>query len=131
MSGKWHISHIPAEMAPNIAGPANAGLTNIMGLSRGAANFWKPNTLTRNNTRIEHDELPEDYFLTDAISDEAVSFIQNHTEKHRNVRSLLMLLTQHRTGPCTHTKKTSHATMDVSLLDGTNSEKSGSHGCGR
>ena len=81
MSGKWHISRHTGGDGPKHSWPCQRGFDEYYGIITGAANFWKPNTLTRNNTRIEHDELPEDYFLTDAISDEAVAFIQNHTEK--------------------------------------------------
>ena len=81
MSGKWHISRHTRGDGPKQSWPCQRGFDEYYGIITGAANFWKPNTLTRNNTRIEHDELPEGYFLTDAISDEAVTFIQNHTEK--------------------------------------------------
>ncbi len=81
MSGKWHISRHAGADGPKHSWPCQRGFDEYYGIITGAANFWKPNTLTRNNTRIAHDELPEGYFLTDAISDEAVAFIQNHTDK--------------------------------------------------
>ena len=68
-------------MVQNIAGLCQRGFDHFYGIITGAANYWKPNTLTRDNTRIENDELPEGYFLTDAISDESVAFIRQHTEK--------------------------------------------------
>ena len=82
MSGKWHISRHAGADGPKHSWPCQRGFDQYYGIITGAANFWKPNTLTRNNTRIQHDELPEGYFLTDAISDEATTFIRNHTEKN-------------------------------------------------
>ena len=81
MSGKWHISRHTGSDGPKHSWPCQRGFDEYYGIITGAANFWKPNTLTRNNTRIQHDELPEDYFFTDAVSDEASTYIQNHTEK--------------------------------------------------
>ena len=81
MSGKWHISRHAGPDGPKHSWPCQRGFDEYYGIITGAANFWKPNTLTRNNTRIQHDELPEGYFLTDAISEEASTFIRNHTEK--------------------------------------------------
>ncbi len=81
MSGKWHISRHAGADGPKHSWPCQRGFDEYYGIITGAANFWKPNTLTRNNTRIQHDELPADYFLTDAISDEATTFIRNHNEK--------------------------------------------------
>ena len=42
----------------------------------GAANYYQPRTLTRNNERISAEG--DDYFFTDAISDEAVRQIRMH-----------------------------------------------------
>ena len=81
MSGKWHISRHTGSDGPKHSWPCQRGFDHFYGIITGAANYWKPNTLTRDNTRIESDELPERYFLTDAISDEAATFIRQHVEK--------------------------------------------------
>jgi arylsulfatase len=81
MSGKWHISRHTGPDGPKHSWPCQRGFDHFYGIITGAANYWKPNTLTQDNTRIENDELPEGYFLTDAISDESVAFIRQHTEK--------------------------------------------------
>ena len=131
MSGKWHISRHTGPDGPKHSWPCQRGFDEYYGIITGAANFWKPNTLTRSNTRIQHDELPEGYFFTDAVSDEAATYIRNHVDKTPERPFLLTSLIQHHIGPCMHTKKTSPTTMDVLLQDGTNSEKNGSRGCGR
>ena len=63
MSGKWHISRHAGPDGPKHSWPCQRGFDQYYGIITGAANFWKPNTLTRNNTRIQHDELPEGYFF--------------------------------------------------------------------
>jgi arylsulfatase A-like enzyme len=47
-------------------------------LADAAANYWQPRTLTRENDPVDMDALPEDFFLTDAISDQAVEYIDEH-----------------------------------------------------
>ena len=81
MSGKWHISRHTGPDGPKHSWPCQRGFDEYYGIITGAANFWKPNTLTRDNTRLDSDDLPEGYFFTDAVSDEAVNFIQNHHDK--------------------------------------------------
>ena len=81
MSGKWHVSRHIAPDGPKHSWPCQRGFDHFDGIITGAANYWKPNTLTRNNNAITHDELPEGFFLTDAISDEAVAFIRDHARK--------------------------------------------------
>jgi arylsulfatase A-like enzyme len=80
MSGKWHISRHTAPDGPKHSWPRQRGFDRFYGIITGAASYWKPNTLTRDNEHISHDQLPDDYFLTDAISDEASQFIRGHTQ---------------------------------------------------
>ena len=80
MSGKWHISRHADPDGPKHSWPRQRGFDRYFGIITGAANYWKPNTLTRDNEHIPHDELPEGFFLTDAISDEASTFIRDHAE---------------------------------------------------
>lgn len=81
MSGKWHISRHMEPDGPKHSWPRQRGFDRYFGILTGAANYWKPNTLTRDNNHVSHDELPDDFFLTDAISDEASKFIREHHAK--------------------------------------------------
>ena len=81
MSGKWHISRHTGPDGPKHSWPCQRGFDEYYGIITGAANYWKPNTLTRNNTQILNHELPDGYFLTDAISDEAAQFVRAHAEE--------------------------------------------------
>ena len=78
MSGKWHISRHIEPDGPKHSWPLQRGFDEFYGIITGAANFWKPRTLTCNNEQLDLEELPEGYFLTDAISDHAVDYIQQH-----------------------------------------------------
>lgn len=76
LSGKWHVTkyiHGPKHNWPN-----QRGFDDFYGIITGAANYYHPKTLTRNNTPIEPDG--EGYFITDAITDEAVQQIKSTEE---------------------------------------------------
>lgn len=74
MSGKWHVTrHVEG---PKHNWPCQRGFDDFYGIITGAANFFHPRTLTRNNERIQAEG--DDYFLTDAISEEAVRQLHAH-----------------------------------------------------
>ena len=80
MSGKWHITRHTEDDGPKHSWPRQRGFDRFFGIITGAANYWKPQTLTRENERITVDEFPEDFFFTDAISDQATDYIRAHKE---------------------------------------------------
>lgn len=74
MSGKWHVTrHLDG---PEHNWPCQRGFDDFYGILIGAANYFQPRTLRRNNQPIEPDG--DDYFFTDAISDEAVRQLNDH-----------------------------------------------------
>jgi arylsulfatase A-like enzyme len=77
MSGKWHVTRHTD--GPKHNWPCQRGFDDFYGIITGASNYFQPGTLTRNNERIEPEG--DDYFLTDAISDEAVRQIKEHAAK--------------------------------------------------
>jgi len=79
MSGKWHVTPYKAdEQQPTKHNwPLQRGFDKFFGTIHGAGSFFDPNSLSRDNDFI----VPsEDFYYTDAISDNAVSFIKNHTK---------------------------------------------------
>lgn len=81
MSGKWHIAGSLLE--PTDAWPMQRGFDQFYGTIIGAGSFYDPNTLTRGNDNIEHEAAEdENFFYTDAISDQAVRYIEDHTARH-------------------------------------------------
>jgi arylsulfatase len=77
MSGKWHVSS--NLLQPTDSWPMQRGFDAFFGTIIGAGSFYDPNTLTRGNANVEHEARErEDFFYTDAISDQAVRFIREH-----------------------------------------------------
>ncbi|MCY4468249.1 MAG: arylsulfatase [Thiotrichales bacterium] len=81
MSGKWHVASSLEE--PSDAWPMQRGFDEFYGTIIGAGSFYHPNTLTRGNENVDHEaERDEDFFYTDAISDEAARQIRSHQARH-------------------------------------------------
>ena len=79
MSGKWHVSSNVEADGPRHSWPNQRGFDDFYGILTGAANYYQPRTLTRNNEAIEAEGA--EYFFTDAISSEAVRQIEEHCEQ--------------------------------------------------
>jgi arylsulfatase len=71
MSGKWHITPFN-ESKHNW--PLQRGFDRYYGIIDGAANYFDPDSLVRDNERIERDGA--DYYLTDAIAAHAARYIE-------------------------------------------------------
>lgn len=81
MSGKWHVTPYKSEEKnPTKENwPMQRGFDKFFGTIHGAGSFYDPNSLSRDNEFVAPGD---DFYYTDAISDNAVSFIENHdTEK--------------------------------------------------
>ena len=82
IAGKWHIASDFAPDGPKHNWPLQRGFDRFYGTIFGANSFWDPFTLTRGNTMIspynDPEYRPEKYYYTDAISDNAVKFIDEH-----------------------------------------------------
>lgn len=76
LSGKWHVAN--NLVTPTDSWPMQRGFDGFYGTIIGAGSFYDPNTLTRGNANIEHEAKAPGFFYTDAISDNAVSFIREH-----------------------------------------------------
>lgn len=77
--GKWHLSSDIT--TPNETWPTRRGFDEFYGTLLGASSYYNP-PLSEGERRRE-DELPEDYYLTDDLSERAVDFVarsaQNET----------------------------------------------------
>jgi arylsulfatase len=84
MSGKWHVTrHIQPwsrQAKDNPVSkhnwPLQRGFDRFYGTITGGGNFYNPPTLVRGNTPITAEA--DDFYYTNAISDNAVSFIDEH-----------------------------------------------------
>jgi arylsulfatase len=74
MSGKWHVTPV-TESKHNW--PRQRGFDRFYGIIHGATNFFDPVTLTRDNLPAERES---DYYFTDAITDNAVKYIEGAAE---------------------------------------------------
>lgn len=84
MSGKWHVTrHVnPKNEGERYNWPLQRGFDRFYGTIHGAGSFFDPNSLTRDNTLISPDAdpeyKPERFYYTDAITDNAVRYIDEH-----------------------------------------------------
>ena len=82
--GKWHLTGQARQGQPTFGYPLQRGFDEFYGMIGGAGSFFDPHTLCRGNTFItpENDPeyRPETFYLTDAIGDNSVRYIKNHTE---------------------------------------------------
>lgn len=81
MSGKWHVAKDLEEPSDNW--PLQRGFDKFFGTIIGAGSFYDPNTLTRGNENAEHEAKEnDDFYYTDAISDEAVKQLEEHYKEN-------------------------------------------------
>ena len=77
------VAHRDASLTrPTDTWPMQRGFDEFYGTIIGAGSFYDPNTLTRGNDNIEHEAKSPAFFYTDAISDQAVAFIDKHEREH-------------------------------------------------
>jgi arylsulfatase len=70
MSGKWHVTPVTSSRHN---WPLQRGFDKYFGIVHGAANYFNPVTLTRDNSVAERGA---DFYFTDAITANAVSYIE-------------------------------------------------------
>jgi arylsulfatase len=75
MSGKWHVTRYRRPEGPKHNWPRQRGYDRFFGTIHGAGSFFDPCSLTRDNTQIPPGD---DFYYTDAISDNAVNYIREH-----------------------------------------------------
>ncbi len=82
MSGKWHVTKQLKPDGDKSNWPRQRGFDKFYGTIIGAGSLFDPWTLTRGNKAITPDNdkeyQPKQYYYTDAISDNAVKFINEH-----------------------------------------------------
>ena len=85
MCGKWHVTNRDGPNDDNANWPLQRGFEKFYGTIRGYGNFFDPSSLCRQNKFItpENDTeyKPRQYYYTDALSDNAVRFLQQHRQE--------------------------------------------------
>lgn len=88
MAGKWHVTknEAQAQHVDKSNWPCQRGFDRFYGTIHGAGSFFDPNSLVRGNQLISpyHDPeyAPTEYYYTDAITDHAVRYIDEHAKQH-------------------------------------------------
>jgi arylsulfatase len=84
MAGKWHVTK-GTQLKPDKSNwPRQRGFDRFYGIISGAASFYDPWSLARDNEWIsaaaDPEYKPEQYYFTDAITDHAIRFIADHQQ---------------------------------------------------
>jgi arylsulfatase len=87
--GKWHVT--PGATAEQLKRthnwPLQRGFERYYGTIHGAGSYYDPSALVRDNQPItianDPEYRPEEYYYTDAITDQAVRFINEHPQRRR------------------------------------------------
>ncbi len=88
MTGKWHVTKKvnPKNDAERGNWPLQRGFDRFYGTIHGAGSFFDPNSLARDNSLISPFADPEykseEFYYTDAITDQATRFIGDHVRDH-------------------------------------------------
>ena len=82
MSGKWHLTQNGNYKTPNGSWPTERGFDRFWGTLTGAGSFYTPSTLTDQTTPIEAPK--KGFYYTDAITDHAIEFLNDHEKKKKN-----------------------------------------------
>ncbi|WP_437187135.1 arylsulfatase [Planctomicrobium sp. SH668] len=85
MTGKWHVTPNLRQDGSKHNWPLQRGFDKYYGTIAGAGNFYNPRSLTRGNDIIspttDSEYKPDQFYYTDAISDNAVKFLQQHEQE--------------------------------------------------
>lgn len=87
MAGKWHVTKKtkPGSDSDRDNWPLQRGFDRFYGTIHGAGSFYDPNTLVRDNSFIspyaDSEYQPQQFYYTDAISDQAARFVSEHSRQ--------------------------------------------------
>lgn len=85
MTGKWHVARAIAPQGDKSAWPVQRGFDKYYGIITGASNYYDPATLCRGNEFItiknDPEYQPDNYYFTDAITDNSIRFLQDHSKE--------------------------------------------------
>lgn len=78
MVGKWHLSKesLMHDAADKSSWPLQRGFDRYYGCMDGFTTLFSPHRLVADNSPVVRDEFPEDYYLTDDLTDQALAMIK-------------------------------------------------------
>lgn len=79
MVGKWHLAKDSdcSDAGPRHSWPCQRGFDRFYGFLDGFTNLHQPHRLVRDNTAVPVDTYPDGYYLTDDLTDEAISMVRS------------------------------------------------------
>jgi arylsulfatase A-like enzyme len=79
MVGKWHLAKDSdlSDAGPRHSWPLSRGYDRFYGILDGFTNFHQPHRLVEDNHTVEVDRYPDDYYLTDDLTDRAIAMIRS------------------------------------------------------
>ena len=85
MAGKWHVTSADKVDSDRAEWPVQRGFEKFYGTIKGSGSYFDPISLCRQNTFITPENDPEykpkKFYYTDAISDNAVKYLQEHQKE--------------------------------------------------
>ncbi|MBK5722746.1 arylsulfatase [Dysgonomonas sp. Marseille-P4677] len=96
MIGKWHVAETPLkkdqrewlahqvyheDFADKKCYPVNRGFQDFYGIIYGVANYFDPFSLVNGETPVKN--VPKDYYITQALSDSAVSYVNRYVKGNK------------------------------------------------
>jgi arylsulfatase A-like enzyme len=94
--GKWHLMRegLTHDAAPRRAWPTQRGFDRYYGCLEGFTSFMAPNRLVRDNSPVQVERYPDDYYLTDDLTDEAIGMIRT-LRAHDAARPFFLYFAHH------------------------------------
>jgi arylsulfatase A-like enzyme len=79
MVGKWHLAKDSdcSDAGPRHSWPCQRGFDRFYGFLDGFTNLHHPHRLVRDNTAVDVEAYPEGYYLTDDLTDQAISMMRS------------------------------------------------------
>ena len=75
MTGKWHLGK-----AKKLDPITRGGFDRFYGIRSGVTHFFNPDDLFENDRPIK--EIPDDFYITDAIGDRTIGYIRDHVKNN-------------------------------------------------
>ncbi len=85
-TGKWHVANNTKDNGPKHNWPLQRGFDKYYGIIPGAADYFDPKGLKNGNDPVKPGD---NFYLTDALSDTAASYIQQHKD-NKNLNPFFM-----------------------------------------
>jgi arylsulfatase A-like enzyme len=81
--GKWHLTFTGKSETQKQLFPLDRGFDFYYGTWWGAKDYFSPQFMMRNRYHLEDGDYPEDYYLTEDLSDSAIDFVESQSGRDR------------------------------------------------